>query len=512
MTAIGNDARNLQFKSGTISTDIGLSAEPLTLSSEIAAFRRHPGLITLLVTGEATDTSWQQVVAFIRMLRQPWLPVHQPLIVLAASAPPDEILKAYLDHQVIFLGGPLLQAGNLLEAGVLDAQTVVVLRSDDNKDVGSGVGSVLTDYNAVLVASEVDEILAGSKREHFAIFEFATTHAVHLVENAASLVRGKPARQPSVQDCFVRKSSSQQWLDTSSQMRCATDSFQLYKAFGCSFRLAHLCQVIASVFTTLFTKGFAEGEEQAAEALHTKLIFHSRFAAGQIFTPDFFGGMFGHIFHFPGTIELVEALTMPSWRGQSNYPWQVRCPPKWIGHRYGDLVYSWISGDDEDIKGCGAVIIVAVYREQARDDGNDDDDDQCSTSETKHVSYNITMPGPSMSLRASDALTVLAGEEFGTVMASKGLLRGAETELRAEPELPLEKESEHKSLCGDDRPGWNMLFVHSNVSDSTSTRPAHVESGVGGMRDPHSAREEQADVLAEEVVSCEKVASLRIML
>merc|ERR1712113_643294 len=67
------------------------------------------------------------------------------------------------------------------------------------------------------------------------------------------------------------------------------------------------------------------------------VLFHPRFAAGQVFTPELWGVMLGRMFYMPAVIELVEGLSMPHRRGQSAYPWQVRIPRSLVGRGYIEM-------------------------------------------------------------------------------------------------------------------------------------------------------------------------------
>jgi len=174
-----------------------------------------------------------------------------------------------------------------------------------------------------------------------------------------------------------------------------------------------------------------EAESEAPHALNAKLFFQRRFAAGQAFTLDFFGNALGHIYHFPPSIELMEALTMPARRGQASYPWQVRCPPEWAGRAFGELLRVWLLGGDAELPEAGTALALALYRaraEAAGGSGSEDDQPPVASqaSLARGGGYNVTLPAPSSELRASDLVTVLAGQRFGQLMAQRGLLCGAE--------------------------------------------------------------------------------------
>lgn len=78
------------------------------------------------------------------------------------------------------------------------------------------------------------------------------------------------------------------------------------------------------------------------------LILNESFAAGQAFTLDFFGGLFGHIHRFPAAIEFLQAIISPGEHCQSSCLWQIRCPMSWVGRSFGDLVHSLVTGEGRE--------------------------------------------------------------------------------------------------------------------------------------------------------------------
>merc|ERR1712110_746518 len=74
------------------------------------------------------------------------------------------------------------------------------------------------------------------------------------------------------------------------------------------------------------------------------VLFHPRFAAGQVFTPELWGVMLGHMYYMPAVIEIVEALAMPHRREQRAFPWQMRVPSAFVGRSFGMLFKSLLMG------------------------------------------------------------------------------------------------------------------------------------------------------------------------
>merc|ERR1719387_1304513 len=78
-------------------------------------------------------------------------------------------------------------------------------------------------------------------------------------------------------------------------------------------------------------------EDETGGVLAESILFNSRFAAGQVFTPELWGMMVGRMYYMPATIELLEALIMPGERSQQAFPWQVRIPSSLHGRKYEEL-------------------------------------------------------------------------------------------------------------------------------------------------------------------------------
>jgi len=90
-----------------------------------------------------------------------------------------------------------------------------------------------------------------------------------------------------------------------------------------------------------------KGSSATDDAQDIPSISSPRFAAGQIFVPSLFGALFAMSYTTPGVMELMEALVMPSRRGQNTFPFMLpaleRVATDWIGRTYGDLCDSLLS-------------------------------------------------------------------------------------------------------------------------------------------------------------------------
>uniref|UniRef100_A0A7S4PV28 Ion transport domain-containing protein n=1 Tax=Alexandrium monilatum TaxID=311494 RepID=A0A7S4PV28_9DINO len=416
--------------------------ERTRVAAEAQELLADPSLVTLVVTGGSV---WPQVVAFLRTLRQPFLPGHQPIIVLSAAPPPLSVAEMFeSDSKTVFLVGPVLRVHNLLEAGVQQAQTVVVLSGDEPQEAPTGAPSVLMDHNTVLLANTVEQLLGGSSVRHFALYEFATTQAVRLVQHVSSgISHARPTLQtfrstlpqqlddvPHREDLSLRHHISRRWQ-------------RFIRPFWRIAQVArNICEDLFSN-TDLADRDREDGEDGpgADSSLSGNLLLQPRFAAGQAFTLDFFGSALGHVYHFPPTIELMEALTMPARRGQNAFPWQVQCPPEWADRSFGDLLRAWLTGEDAALADAGVVEVIALYRRRGEAaDGVESD------TWAPAAGYNVTLPPRSTKLKKTDLVTVLAGSTFGRAMARRGLLCGAECSEAAGPWPTMQREEREPSM------------------------------------------------------------------
>jgi hypothetical protein len=147
-------------------------------SSGISAVRDlrrslQPGedLIVLIV---CHGDIWQQVRTFVATLRQDYIPHLQPLVILAPTLPPPGMLED-CSGRVVCMAGSCLRGQVLVEAGVLEAGTVVVLAGDSQRHTR------FPDYRMVLTGQELECWLGSSSHEAFTTFElFDSRSSKHL--------------------------------------------------------------------------------------------------------------------------------------------------------------------------------------------------------------------------------------------------------------------------------------------------------------------------------------------
>jgi len=360
--------------------------------------------IMLVVVG-CQQSTWLQVAAVMQSLWQPYLPSLPPLIILSRDAPPKSLVNEYEPRGCSFLAGPLLRMDVLLAAGVQEVSAVLILRGEDK---AADQSVVLADYEMVSICALIEQVIAASDAEEppFAVYDFGSTHAVHLLEQAT--VEDMEATEGQLSGALVVAARPSRKERGPHPPRSDLSKLGL--------KLIRFRDTSTGVFMHLFFHGMGSHEMAFAEAMRIRLILHHRFISGQAFSPDFFGGMLGHMIHFPGTLEFVDALAMPGKRDQTSFPWQVQCPEQWVGRRFHDLLLAWLSqSEDSDLQGCGPAIVLGLYREYKAGNGS-------GPAVDMKKGYSVTLPKPDTLLRASDLITVLAPRQFGASFERRGLL------------------------------------------------------------------------------------------
>ncbi|CAE8682177.1 unnamed protein product [Polarella glacialis] len=356
----------------------------LVQGSALKKLRSSESLILLILDGDTASTS-QQLVAFLRTLRQPGFPLIQPVIVLSSHPIPQAIVTHYQGATCAFVSGPLLSIQTLKAAGVKEAANIVILQAGLGLAIDQGA---LADSQTVALCGYIEQVLgheAGSRTSGpFKIYEYGFSKSVFLVEYMCKL---RSAQR-------VERSSSP--VDTTAAHGLLTEQADHMLAIsGCGSWF--------SVFSNLLGIIFKKEDSAHDPVVNDQLLLNSCFAAGQAFTPDFYGAMFGHMFKFPCTIEFVEAISMPRQRGQDSFIWQVPCPREWVGKRFEELLVALASGKASGFgtfRGCG--LLLALYR-QADKYGMPFGCD----------GFLYTLPPPDTDLESEDLLTVLADSDFG---------------------------------------------------------------------------------------------------
>jgi len=325
---------------------------------------------------------WQQVRTFVATLRQEYLPCLQPVVVLAPTSPPPGLLEDCGDR-VVCMQGSSLRAQALIEAGVLEAGTVVVLAGEVAQT------SNHFDYRVVLTGQELECWLGTSPNPTFTAFELHDSRSARHLPR----LRMKAAIQSSAitniaSACIFRSQASFgtefSCLDSPKTIGLRSESDD--PPDSPTPRMANRWEEASSVCEEDMEEDEKEGPgiedsghrrrsvkewlqgffgRSTEEKSHDSILYHPRFAAGQVFTPELWGMMLGRMFYMPAVIELIEALVMPSRREQVAYPWQVRIPSSYIGLPFSQLLADLALGmpltdvgeeaeaqeDDEDERG-----------------------------------------------------------------------------------------------------------------------------------------------------------------
>jgi len=147
----------------------------------------------------------------------------------------------------------------------------------------------------------------------------------------------------------------------------------------------------------------------------TEVKMQATFAAGHLFSLSFMGEMLGREYYVPSTMELLQALLMPTLTG-THIPFLVPVSDQYIGATFGTLFEALLRADDP-------AIVLAIYR-QREEVGKDD----CS-------GYVVSNPKAELNLVRHDKVYVLASEECGRHLLKSSL-----------------------SLDEDDTPVWRKSF------------------------------------------------------
>lgn len=420
------------------------------------SLERGEELVVLIVCHGET---WQQVRTFVTNMRQAHLPLLQPIVILAPTSPPVGLAQDFAACRVLCLKGSCLDAQALIEAGVLEASAVVAM-------AGEPARQGCCDFRMVLVSQELECWLGSSQKEVFTAFELLDSRSVrHLPRVSLGRHLNYEAGVDSMsllRSCALRKSSHDsamnkaEWMGPQASMVSEEDldsptspgvnSSELWEDISeeseLEERLGSGIEDTGHTRRPLKTwlKRFL-GPVAELQRSHDSIMFHPRFAAGQVFSPELWGMMLGRMFYMPAVIELIEALVMGAMRGQQAYPWQMRVPPKYISRPFRELLGDLALGSVlcESSKGPPSVPLAlyrlnedfscdaAFFMERACSNGSLAGDDIPNTMDVEGIGghhYLIMCPPPDMTLRRGDWVLVLGGAVFGRKMQERGLLRG----------------------------------------------------------------------------------------
>jgi len=133
-----------------------------------------------------------------------------------------------------------------------------------------------------------------------------------------------------------------------------------------------------------------------------------RYVSGSTLYPAKMGSLIASAYYAPGTIEIFEAMCIPSRRDQVCMPWRFRLPPHYHGKKYQELVADLIAGAfviDPDKPTCDdtlAALPVALFRSPGKNG--------CL------LGYVFTVPPPTTPLDPGDFVYCLAPPAFGAMV------------------------------------------------------------------------------------------------
>jgi len=387
---------------------------------------------------------WQQVRTFVTCLRGSHLPVMQPVVVLVPCNPPPGLLED-CGSRVVMIKGNHLSARVLLNIGILEASAVVVM-TGEGVSRGHFKEPIFKDYQVMLVAQELECWCGISEREVYTTYELQDSRSVRYLP---FLICRSATQLEDVLEEAVREGASSRIVHAATVPE-ESDGSDLPGRAGRNSE---------QVFARVASESPGGNQDVTRGGYEESVLFHPRFAAGQVFTPEIWGAMLGRAFYNPAIIETVEALVMPHRRGQAAFPWQIRVPPAYVGHHYSELVKDMALGGWDKGAGKsqapsepgaprrfsmagledppsststnyirqpleGPAVPVALYR--VRDDiAKNSFMDSTLAQGTGGHNYNILAPPPGTKLRAEDWVLVIGSHRFGRKVFNLGLLRGS---------------------------------------------------------------------------------------
>eukprot|EP00929_Paragymnodinium_shiwhaense_P101123 TRINITY_DN63969_c0_g1_i1.p1 TRINITY_DN63969_c0_g1~~TRINITY_DN63969_c0_g1_i1.p1 ORF type:complete len:1499 (-),score=248.50 TRINITY_DN63969_c0_g1_i1:97-4593(-) len=347
-----------------------LEAAPIDPRQIVRAWRteveQDGGELVVLIVGNGEV--WQQVRTFVQGVRAPYLPVHPVVVILAPEAPKENFFEDCGEH-VAVLEGDCLSAKALLDAGVAEANAVVVMSGQAlAQDVLHAAN--YRDYRTI-VCSQMLECWCGfSKREVFTIYEVVDSRSV----NRLPKLRNTPVTNMEKlfggsDDGFAAMHSVYGPAPTIGTLGALTPIFSCRTTNsddaegdckvpavrgsllgvprmprGSQFSMQSVLRApsSASVYSNYSSNLRYVREHEATGAANEAVkeppaVFNARFAAGQVFTSELWGAMLGRVFYMPALVELVQTLVMPDRKNQTSFCWQVRVPEDYHRKAFSNL-------------------------------------------------------------------------------------------------------------------------------------------------------------------------------
>lgn len=350
---------------------------------DLDSLKAHPRLTVLVVFHEESQPIWEQVVCFLHYFHQQSKILDKTIIVLSGVHPPSSILEEWEDQSCCFLVGKLTNTKNLMHAGVEAARNVIIMGRKRPEESVKLRTTALADAECVTLAGYIEQALAqqnaitGWRASQSVLYEFGYTDSVFLTGHLFEVAQRPAAMR------LAKRLGKTLVVENSEAPTVASSRRSGLGSNKQGTRMDRLNR-------DLDKGSFALNES---------------FAAGQAFTLDFFGGLLGHIYKFPASIEFLQMVLMPDRTDQRSELWQVPCPTEWVGRTFGSLVLELLQESSSERKAfgnwSGCAVPVALYR-QSRD--------RFLTPSSS--GFTSTLPGFDSQLEASDLITVVAPKSF----------------------------------------------------------------------------------------------------
>lgn len=318
--------RHSQFINSATVADFDIAhadRSPIQLARELRRSLTEEQELVLLVVCQGAI--WQSVDSMISCLRADYLPRKHPVIVVSQTVPPPNALHDY-GSSVVVIDGDCLDSITLMEAGMLQAREVIIMTGEPK--TGSQSGLMDKDMRAILCAHETECWCGISAKEIFATFELHEGISV----NQLPKLYNRPISD--VDELLQKHTSQSEGADSdsdSNDLGCESADIRSSHVIISDNGAASLISKHTGLSATAVKRSSSERGGHVPHEDTKSTLFHSRFAAGQIFTPELWGVMLGQMYYTPAVIELVEALAMGHRKDQHAFPWQIRVPKKLVG-------------------------------------------------------------------------------------------------------------------------------------------------------------------------------------
>eukprot|EP00927_Polykrikos_kofoidii_P007029 TRINITY_DN12874_c0_g1_i1.p1 TRINITY_DN12874_c0_g1~~TRINITY_DN12874_c0_g1_i1.p1 ORF type:complete len:1367 (-),score=204.06 TRINITY_DN12874_c0_g1_i1:221-4321(-) len=394
------------------------------------------------------SSSWTQIMCFLRLSQEDYMPFKVPIVVLCPSAPPQafvqEMADTYSNNLGIVQGDPHW-APDLRRGGALESSRVVCLGKGaaklESTNVEEHLRSNSEEFGAMLDADvvlvyQMLERLGTYSKEIERIMDFQRPQNIFLLppirneedgsetvcatrrvsltvaERLRNLLITMAANGP---DALVRFTNRKKGFEPLSKQEPGLLLEEATASVGDLDEDGTLEREPSQGVSRSETQPSGDDAEEpgggkrdaslsAADFAEDELFcLDARYAAGEVFTPYLFGSVLGQIFHTPGIMETMFCLARGGVdeSGHQIRPWLLGMRSENVGRHYGELFLSFLEDP------VAPALLVGILREHESSAGK---------------GYVYTNPERTTECMLTDQLYVLADKRFGRATYYENLL------------------------------------------------------------------------------------------